>query len=231
MDDTQTAVVLISGGIDSSVLLHLLRRDTPCLHALCFHYGQRHAREVECARFQAEQARVASFQVVQCAFLGQLLANSSALIEGGAPVPELDALQESVRDQPPTYVPNRNMILLSIAAAAAESMGVPRVYYGAQAHDEYGYWDCTQSFLDSMNQVLALNRRQPVHIAAPLLHNSKADNVRLGRELGVDFAHTWSCYRGEPRACGVCPTCVERLKAFKQNNMNDPLTYAPAEEH
>ncbi len=225
MNPTEAAVVLLSGGIDSSVLLHLVRRDTACVHALWFQYGQRHGRELECARYQAEAVRVASFQVLDFGVLGRILAPSSALIQGGAPVPRLEDTPPAMRDQPPTYVPNRNMTLLAIAAAVAESLGISRVCYGAQAQDEYGYWDCTRSFLERMNQALALNRRQPVCIEAPLLEHTKADNVRLGLALGVDFARTWSCYRGESLACGECPTCVERLKAFALNNARDPLPY------
>ncbi len=229
MNRTEAAVVLLSGGIDSSVLLHLVRRDTPCVHVLSFQYGQRHARELACARHQAAAVEAASFQLLDISVLGQVLAPASTLIQGGAPVPRLEELSASMRDQPPTYVPNRNMTLLAIAAAVAESLDVSRVCYGAQAQDEYGYWDCTRVFLERMNQALALNRRQPVLIEAPLLENAKADNVRLGLELGVDFAHTWSCYRGESLACGECPTCVERLKAFALNHARDPLPYAASE--
>ena len=220
------AVVLVSGGIDSSVLLHQVSRQYSSIAALCIHYGQRHQKEMECARFQADAAGVASFLTLDLGCLGSFLKQASSLINNGAPVPDLDTLSDSDREQPPTYVPNRNMILLSVAAAYAESMGATRVLYGAQAQDEYGYWDCTGPFLDSINATLALNRRNKVVVEAPLIHNSKADNVRLGLELGVDFSHTWSCYRGGEVACGLCPTCVERLNAFETLGQIDPLPYA-----
>ncbi len=220
------AVVLTSGGLDSSVLLHHVSRSSARVAALCVNYGQRHNREMECARFQSSAAGVASFFIVDMGCLGTFLKTSSALIQDGPAIPRLDALPESVRQQPPTYVPNRNMILLSVAAAYAESMGAPCVYYGAQAQDEYGYWDCTERFLERINTLLALNRRNAVAVKAPLISNSKADNVRLGMKLGVDFAHTWSCYRGESMACGVCPTCVERIKAFQLVGGTDPLPYS-----
>jgi len=220
------AVVLLSGGIDSSVLLHLIRKDTARVAALCIRYGQRHAKELECARRQAEAANVAALTVLDLSELGSFLKNASTLIQNGAPVPRLEDIPDSMRGQPPTYVPNRNMMLLAIAAAYAESLGATTVYYGAQAQDEYGYWDCTAAFLKNMNDALALNRKKRITVEAPLLHNSKAENVRLGLDLGVDFSNTWSCYRGDPTACGVCPTCVERLKAFETIGRKDPVPYA-----
>ena len=120
----------------------------------------------------------------------------TALVDGGDDVPDLKDLSENELEQPPTYVPNRNMMLLSIAAAYAESNGAREVYYGAQAHDEYGYWDCTEDFLGRINSVLTLNRRDSVQIVAPFVSKKKEELVSLGLELGVDFSHTWSCYRG-----------------------------------
>ena len=219
------AVVLLSGGIDSSVLLHLVRRKVEQVAALSIFYGQRHQKEMECARIQADAAGVVSFLTLDMGCVGDFLKKSSSLIQEGAPVPDLTALSSAERDQPPTYVPNRNMMLLSVAVAYAESIGAPSVYYGAQAQDEYGYWDCTVPFLDGINAVLALNRRNRVIVEAPLIHNTKAENVRLGLELQVDFSQTWSCYRGGEVACGVCPTCVERLNAFASLGYTDPLPY------
>lgn len=225
MGRSEKAVVLVSGGIDSTVLLHLLREQGKEIHALSFHYGQRHSRELACARLQADRAGIRSFHLLDMGFMGELLKEGSSLMAAGAPVPDLRNIPEEQRDQPPTYVPNRNMLLLSVAAAYAESIGADSVYYGAQAQDEYGYWDCTPAFLEGMNALLALNRRRPIRIEAPLMHHSKADNVRLGLRLGVDFSETWSCYRGEDLACGVCPTCVERLKAFHSAGVSDPVPY------
>lgn len=224
-DAPPAAVVLLSGGVDSTVLLHRLARERggAALRTLSFDYGQRHARELVCAQAQARQVRVAEHHVINLAFLGDLLRGGSALIAGGDAVPDLAALRPEDRDQPPTYVPHRNLMLLSMAAACAEAHGIAEVYYGAQAQDEYGYWDCTEAFIARLNDTLALNRRTPVRVHAPLARRSKADNVREGLALGVDFAQTWSCYRGEARPCGVCPTCVERAKAFALAKAADPL--------
>ena len=169
--ETCGAVVLVSGGIDSTVLLHHVLRDLgrDPVHALSFNYGQRHAKELECARFQVNAAGAASHHVVDITFLGELIKNGSSLILGGSPVPDLAELSEKQLEQPPTYVPNRNMLLLSIAAAFAEAQGIREVFYGAQAQDEYGYWDCTTVFLERMNHVLSLNRADPVVVHAPFV--------------------------------------------------------------
>jgi len=221
------AVVLLSGGADSSVLLHYVIFTLRCapVSALTFDYGQRHVKELDCARRQAVSAGAAEHRIVDLSFLGLLLARGSALLTGGSPVPDLDDLADHERTQPPTYVPNRNMMLLAMAAAYAEAQGISEVFYGAQKQDEYGYWDCTHEFLMRINAVLGLNRKEPVTIHAPFVDRSKASIIRLGLELGVDFAHTWSCYRGGQEACGSCPTCVERLKAFAESGSPDPLPY------
>jgi 7-cyano-7-deazaguanine synthase len=228
MADADTgAVVLLSGGLDSTTLLHYAARELrrAPVFALSFDYGQRHARELACARWQAEAAGVGEHRVVDLRFLREVLREGSALVEGGAAVPDLRDLSADQLDQPPTYVPNRNMLLLSIAAAYAESKGVRDVFYGAQAQDEYGYWDCTADFLERMNAVLALNRRDAIRIHAPFVGWRKAETLRRGLALGVDYAQTWSCYRGGEVACGTCPTCVERRNAFREAGLTDPLPY------
>jgi 7-cyano-7-deazaguanine synthase len=226
-EESNGAVVLLSGGVDSTVLAHHVVRDLgrAPVHALSFNYGQRHAKELEYARAQVAAAGVAAHRVIDITFLGPLLRGGSALIEGGEPVPDLRDVDPDLLDQPPTYVPNRNMILLAMAAAYAEAHGLRDVFYAAQAQDEYGYWDCTAAFLDRINRLLALNRKEPVTIHAPFVHMSKAETVKLGITLGVDFARTWSCYRGGEAACGTCPTCVERLNAFRAAGVEDPLRY------
>ena len=224
-EDPHTAVVLISGGLDSTVLLHhvirSLRRSP--VHALSFHYGQRHVKELECARWQASAAGAAAHRVIDISCIGEWLKEATTLLSGGAPVPDLKDLNESQLAQPPTYVPNRNMMLLSMAAAYAEAQGIRDVFYGAQAQDEYGYWDCTAAFLERINHVLALNRNRRVAVQAPFVDMKKAETLRLGVSLGVDFARTWSCYRGSEIACGTCPTCIEREEAFILNGSVDPL--------
>lgn len=220
------AVVLLSGGLDSSTLLHHVRRQGYApLFALTFHYGQRHAREIECAVWQARAAGVAEHRRIAMGFFGDLIQGGSALTDPAVPVPDGRDLTDAQRDQPPTYVPNRNMILLSLAAAYAEARGATDVFYGAQTQDRYGYWDCTAEFVERLNAALALNRRQAVTIHAPFVAWRKAAIVRAGLELGVDYARTWTCYRGVEPACGTCPACVERRDAFREAGREDPLPY------
>ncbi len=221
----EKAVVLLSGGLDSTTLLWHVVRDLQVARvtALSFVYGQKHVRELAMARRQAELAGVAEHRVVDASLLGELTAGSSALTDGAIDVPDLEAVADSDRRQPPTYVPNRNMVLLALGAALAEARGACDLFYGAQAQDEYGYWDCTQEFQERLNAVLALNRGRPVRIHAPFVTMKKAEIVRVGIALGVDFSLTWSCYRGGERPCGSCPTCVERTNAFEEAGIGDPL--------
>lgn len=218
------SVVIVSGGMDSVTLLHYLvkvEKKEPAV--ITFVYGQKHDKEVAYARLQAEQLGCRHHLVLELSELRPLFA-SSALVTGGAEIP--DALDVLGDPQPATYVPNRNMIFLALAAAYAETNGVSDVYYGAQRHDIYGYWDTTPQFLAQLNQVYHLNRKTPLQIMAPFVDYSKTDILRTGLRLGVDYGQTWSCYRGGEAACGRCPTCAERLSAFKELGLADPLPYA-----
>jgi 7-cyano-7-deazaguanine synthase len=219
------AVVLLSGGMDSTTLLHAVCR-TPgmgAVYALSFAYGQKHVRELEMAAWQAAAAGVAEHRTLDMGFFAGLTRGGSALTDPAIAVPALSALEASQLSQPPTYVPNRNMILLSLAAAWAEARGATGVYYGAQAQDRYGYWDCTAEFVERLNHVFALNRGRGVTIRAPFAMMPKSEVIREGLALGVDYGRTWSCYRGGDRPCGVCPTCIERARAFETAGVADPL--------
>ena len=220
----KSAVILLSGGMDSSTLLHYVKSklDFPLLYAVTIRYGQKHARETACAVAQARAAGVREHRQVDLDFFGDLVAGASALTDPAIPVPALAELAPLQLDQPPTYVPNRNMLFLALAAAYAEAKGVAHVFYGAQAQDRYGYWDCTPEFLSRMNAVLGLNHRQPVILHAPFMRMRKRELLKIGLKLGVNYAETWSCYRGQDKACGVCPTCIERRAAFDALHVADP---------
>lgn len=233
----EPVVVLLSGGLDSTVLLHHVVKDlgrSP-VHALSFNYGQRHSRELDAARWQVEEiysflrrtgSRKRMFhRVIDISFLGPLVAQATTLVTGGGEVPDLAEVAVFDLVQPPTYVPFRNMILLSLAAALAESEKCGAIFHGAQAQDEYGYWDCTREFIDSVNRTMTLNRKHLITVEAPFAEMRKSHELAIGQRLGVDFSKTWSCYRGGRLACGTCPTCVERLKAFAEAGLDDPLVY------
>lgn len=216
-------VAIVSGGMDSVTLLHyLVKKEQRHPAVLTFLYGQKHSKEIEYAQTQAKRLGCTEHLVLNLNLLRPLFA-SSALVSEEQVVP---AAAEVMGDpQPLTYVPNRNMIFLALAAAYAETNGVTEIYYGAQRHDIYGYWDTTPDFLARLNNVFTLNRKTPLQIKAPFVHYSKADLLSIGLELGVDYAQTWSCYEGQEAACGRCPTCAERLQAFAEVGAQDPLPY------
>lgn len=217
-------LAIVSGGLDSVTLLHHLVKSAGRRPAVVtFLYGQKHAREVACARQQARALGCDDHQIVDLTALGPVF-GASALVSAETPIPTAAAVAGD--PQPATYVPNRNMLFLALAVALAESRGVDAVYYGAQQHDLYGYWDTTPDFLARVNAVYQLNRKQPVQIHAPFVSWSKADIVRAGLALGIDYGATWSCYAGGGTACGQCPTCAERLAAFAAVGVTDPLPYA-----
>lgn len=219
-------VILLSGGMDSVSLLHYVINELACreVYALSFNYGQKHSRELEeaawnCRRFD----QVKEHRRMNLEFMKGILEGSSSLVGDKIEVPDLDSIKQEDLDQPVTYVPNRNMMLLSLAASYAETKGCREVFYGAQAQDEYGYWDCTGEFLERINSVLSLNRRESVRINAPYVSMSKGDVVSSGLKNGVDFAHTWTCYRGGVKPCRTCPSCMERALAFSKAGVADPL--------
>jgi len=216
-------VVIVSGGMDSVTLLHsLVKQEKRRPAILTFGYGQKPDKEIDCARIQTRLLNCTEHQVLDLSLLRPLFAQS-ALVSLDKAIPDIATVTGD--PQPATYVPNRNMIFLALAAAYAETSGVSDIFYGAQSHDMYGYWDTTPEFLAQLNQVYRLNRQTPIQIHAPLVHHSKTDILRLGLELGVDYGQTWSCYEGQELACGRCPTCAERLQAFANLGLTDPLPY------
>jgi 7-cyano-7-deazaguanine synthase len=223
------SVAIVSGGLDSVTLLHhLVKEEKRQTAVITFHYGQKHHKEVQCAIAQAQMVGCSHHLVLDLTVMQPLFA-ASALVSPAVTVPDADSVRGN--PQPITYVPNRNMIFLALAVAYAETCAAmtggstPVVYYGAQQQDIYGYWDTTPDFLERLNEVYQLNRTMPVQIRAPFVTHSKTDILRLGLALGVDYGQTWSCYEGKEVACGRCPTCVERLTAFAEVGMTDPLPY------
>lgn len=217
------AVVLVSGGLDSTTLLHyvtkVVQRD---VRALTILYGQRHSKEIKCAEYQCNLLSV-PYDILDLSFLGKFLSSSSLIASSTELVPHI---QEVLGDpQPSTYVPNRNMMFLSMAVAFAENVGATEVYFGAQQHDLYGYFDTTPEFVNRMNHVLELNRKSRVTIMAPFVNYRKSDIIKLGVSLDVDYSKTWSCYVGTDKPDPNCATCAERIAGFRELGMEDPLDY------
>lgn len=217
------SVVLVSGGVDSTTLLHYivkeLKRD--CL-ALSIVYGQKHDKEIECSKYQCNLLGV-PLEIIDLSFLASYFSSSSLVKTSTEQVP--DVIEVLGDPQPSTYVPNRNMLFLALAAAYAENLGIQEVYYGAQRSDIYGYYDTTPEFLNRINYLFELNRKNTIQILAPFVDYLKRDIIKLGLELGVDYSHTWSCYTGGEKANPRSATSAERLKAFAELGLTDPLEY------
>ncbi|NWN81993.1 MAG: 7-cyano-7-deazaguanine synthase QueC [Halomonas sp.] len=223
MNDTPSpaTVVIYSGGMDSYTVLHRALREGREVHALSFDYGQRHARELDQAAKVCRQLGI-PHQVVDIRAIHGLIDNS-ALTDANRDMPEGDYAEDNLAA---TLVPNRNMILLSLAIAKAVNIGAGRVDYGAHGGDHVLYPDCRPAFVDAMNAVAGIANFEAVDIHTPYLRASKAEILADGLAMGLDYADTWTCYRGEALACGRCGSCLERLAAFAANQATDPLAYA-----
>jgi 7-cyano-7-deazaguanine synthase len=221
------AVVLLSGGLDSSTVLYQAQADGCDCYALSFDYQQRHRRELESAQQIAEIAGVIEHQVVR---FDLRLWGGSALTDNQIDLPADRSLAEMADQIPVTYVPARNTIFLSFALAYAESIHASRVYIGVNALDYSGYPDCRPDYIEAMGEVFRLGTKQgregeAIAIYTPLIDLKKTDIIQLGNHLGVPWDKTWSCYAGEEKACGVCDSCRLRLAAFEALNLSDPLPY------
>ncbi len=221
------AVVLLSGGLDSSTALYLAKADGHEVHAISFDYGQRHSRELRNAKAIAEKAGVASHHIVSLNLAqwgGSSLTDMNMTVEDG---------NTQRTDIPQTYVPARNMVFLSVAASMAEALGAQHIYIGVSQVDYSGYVDCRKVFIDAMEKainlgtVMSAENGQHIEIHAPFINMTKADEIRLGQKLGVDFGLTWSCYKGGERPCGVCDSCLLRAKAFAEAGVEDTSLYRP----
>lgn len=218
------SVAIVSGGMDSVTLAHyVVKKQNRSPLILSFDYGQRHRRELLCAAQCAADLGLYHL-TVNIGFYAHLNMATALLADSVEDVPNISDVMGD--PQPITYVPNRNMVMLSIAAALAEGINASDVIFGAQLHDQYGYWDTTKAFVDRLQQLFNLNRKNMIRLVAPFVNWSKADELRLGLELGIDYGKTWSCYVGEELACGTCPTCAERRAAFEKCGLVDPIPYA-----
>lgn len=224
-DPPAYVVVLASGGLDSTTLAYHLRDMGAKTRLLSFDYGQRHARELEYARQVADELG-APHDVADLRSVGGLL-RGSALTDQRVPVPDGHYAAESMRA---TVVPNRNAVMLDIAVAVAVANGCDAVAFGAHGGDHAIYPDCRPEFVTAFtaSAMLANEGFLPdgFRVVAPFLDCGKAEVVRMGHQLGVPFAATWSCYKGGPVHCGTCGTCTERREAFHLAGVHDPTPYA-----
>jgi 7-cyano-7-deazaguanine synthase len=224
------AVILLSGGIDSATAAAIARREGFELHALSFHYGQRHERELESARRVAASLQASSHQLLYF----DLRAIGGSALTDHIEVPKGRSDTEISQGIPITYVPARNTIFLSFALALAERIGSQDIFFGANQLDYSGYPDCREEYIRAFERMADLATKSGVEsksrlkIHTPLLHMTKAEIIKTGLKLGIDYGLTWSCYdpRSNGRACGRCDSCQLRLKGFSQAGAVDPILYA-----
>jgi len=219
---SRRAVVLLSGGLDSATCLALARRTGFECHALTFDYGQRHKIEIECAARIAASAGDASHTVYTLDVAP--FAGSSLTTGGDVPKDQIEPGSDGI---PSTYVPARNLVFLSIATAYAETLGCSDLFIGVNAVDYSGYPDCRPEFFEAFNQVIATGTKPEtiIQIETPIIHLSKKEIILKGLELDAPLDKTWSCYKSEDVACGICDSCALRLRGFEQAGVEDPIPY------
>jgi 7-cyano-7-deazaguanine synthase len=224
------AVVLLSGGLDSATVLAIAKSEGYQPHALSFRYGQRHAVELAAAERVAKSQGVLSHRVVEI----DLRQFGGSALTSEIEVPKKASADEIGSDIPITYVPARNTIFLSFALAFAEVTGSCDIFIGVNALDYSGYPDCRPEYIEAFQRMAnlatkaAVQGKQRVKIHTPLIHLTKAQIIRRGLDLGVDYSLTSSCYDPDPTgaACGRCDSCLLRLKGFAEIGVRDPIRYA-----
>ncbi|EKE82770.1 7-cyano-7-deazaguanine synthase QueC [Idiomarina xiamenensis] len=217
---TKSVVVIYSGGMDSFTVLHRAIADGFDVYALSFDYGQRHKKELDVAAKVCKSNGI-SHKIVDITAINSLVGGSA--LTDDIDVPEGHYQEQSMKS---TVVPNRNMILLSLAIGYAVSVGAEAVYYGAHSGDHAIYPDCRPEFVEKMNDVSLIANYEAIRVHSPYLYQDKSDILADGLAMGLDYANTWTCYNGREQACGRCGACVERLEAFAAQGVSDPLSYA-----
>jgi 7-cyano-7-deazaguanine synthase len=216
-------LVLLSGGMDSVTALHLAAREHEVVGCVSFDYGSKHnPREIPMAAWQARQVG-AKHDVISLAFVNQLFV--SDLLQSGGDIPEGHYAADNMKR---TVVPFRNGIMLSIACGLAESRGAEGLVIAAHSGDHAIYPDCREPFMRAMADAMRQGTYARIELLRPFMDCDKAEIVRRGAKLGIDFAHTWSCYKGGDIHCGKCGTCVERREAFLRAGVPDPTVYGDA---
>jgi 7-cyano-7-deazaguanine synthase len=221
-----SAVIIYSGGSDSYTLLHYLRAQKYRIdRALSFNYGQRHKKELQFAAAECKRLNI-PHTILDLRMLGDLVGASSSLVKS-ADSPEVPHGFYAAENMKLTVVPNRNMVMLSLATAYAAAHKIDVVAYGAHAGDHDIYPDCREEFIAAMAHAISLCDWTPPRLIAPFHDRTKASIYSWGLwSYGLDYSRAWTCYEGKQLACGQCGSCVERLHAFAQIHGTDPLKYA-----
>jgi 7-cyano-7-deazaguanine synthase len=218
------AIVLLSGGLDSCVTACIAKSEGYEIYALSFDYGQRHRKELDCAKRIAERIGVREHRVIRL----ELPERRDALTSARIKVPH--SREDIGRDIPVTYVPGRNTIFVSYALSWNEVLDGKAVFIGANAVDFSGYPDCRKEYIEAWNDLIRVGmKNNKTRLIAPLIDMSKAEIVKKGFELKAPLELTWSCYEGKEKACGVCDSCVLRLNGFREAGLKDPIEYERSE--
>ena len=215
---TRDSLIVLSGGMDSTTMLHEYAGRIAL--AVTFNYGSNHnAREIECARYNC---RLLGIELVEVAmpFVGELF--ESSLLSGADAIPEGNYDDDNMRS---TVVPFRNGIMLAVAAGLAESRGLRTLMLANHSGDHAIYPDCRPGFVEAMSRAIAEGTYEHIEIFAPYTGLTKTDIARRGAAMGIDYSHTYSCYKGGERHCGRCGTCTERRQAFADAGIPDPTLY------
>jgi 7-cyano-7-deazaguanine synthase len=213
------AVLILSGGMDSTTLLYDLVDQGYDVHAITFGYHQKHKKEISCAKKTCKKLHI-PHKIINISVLNDLA--PSCLTRNQWEVPEGNYAEDSMKQ---TVVPNRNMVFLSLAASYAIGIGANHIFYAAHAGDHTIYPDCRPAFVSAMSTAFHLCDWNDVILLAPYLYWTKTDIVKRGISLNVDYSMTWTCYKGGELSCGKCGSCDERLTAFKEAGAKDPLMY------
>ncbi|MBE6418762.1 MAG: 7-cyano-7-deazaguanine synthase QueC [Akkermansiaceae bacterium] len=212
--------VLLSGGLDSTTALYWAHNHHEVVCALSFDYGSNHAaKELACARWQAEKLGIPYHEIDLRSVSAHL---QSALLNGAEAIPTADYAEENLKQ---TVVPFRNGIFLAIAAGIAESNGAQAIVIAAHGGDHALYPDCREDFMAAMASAISLGTYAELQILRPFINNTKAEITAMGAAMGVDYAHTYSCYCGGEQHCGQCATCRERKESFTAACIEDPTVY------
>lgn len=222
------SVLLLSGGLDSSVLLHFLRDEIPDTELTCIYidYGQRNSTEYYFAKKQAESQQC-KLVVVSLSHIARALFAGSALFSQGAEVLEYKKGVTALSDkkQVSAYVPMRNLLFTALAAAYAETLGAKNIYYGAKLRGDFSSWDNSPEFVQRVNDVLHLNDHSKITLLAPFILKNKAEIIQIGARLNVPMHNTWTCFKGGSLHCGKCLTCIDRMEAFREAGVVDTVGY------
>jgi len=221
------AITLISGGLDSCVASFIAKEKGYKLYAISFRYGQRHEKELKCAKKISNTLDVKEHIFIDIDFNQY---SKATLIDSSSDKIQNHEFVDIGKEIPSTYVPGRNTIFLSLALAYAESIDADAIFIGVNAIDYSGYPDCRPEYINAYQQMANLATKKgiqgkPIKIETPLIKLKKSEIIKIGLKLKAPLEDTWSCYRGKKKACGHCDSCLLRLKGFKEAKAEDPIIY------